>query len=72
MLSVSCPRPILVALKTNDNNCGTAWVKYNDRRDMEIALEAIEQERVVVDGRVLMAKYHLPRYWPTEDTRRYY
>jgi hypothetical protein len=72
VLSVSCPKPILVIDKISTPNGGVCWVKFEDRRDMDKAHQAILQGQVILDGRVAEAKALFPRYWPTEETRRYY
>lgn len=69
---MTCPKPILVVEKVSTANNGVAWVKFEDQRDMQRALRDIEDGRVVFDGSVVTAKASLPRYWPTESTRRYY
>lgn len=72
VLSVSCPKPILVVEKVADANCGVCWVKYEDKRDMDKAYDAICKGQVVLDGRIAEAEKKQPHYWPTEHTRRYY
>lgn len=72
VLSVSCPKPILVVEKVSTPNCGVCWVKFEDKRDMAKAHHAILQGLVSFDGQIAEAISSKPRYWPTEETRRYY
>ncbi len=72
MLSVACPKPLLVSEKTNDPNCGVAFVKFEDRRDLERAEQEVVKGHISFDGNPVRLQKSLPRYWPTEQTRRYY
>lgn len=72
VLSVSCPKPRLCSLRSNDENNGVAIIIFADQRDLQAATVAVQAKEVKFDGQAPTVQTRLPRYWPTESTRRYY
>jgi hypothetical protein len=74
VISVSCPKPLVVTQQTKDPNCGFAFIRYQDPRDLKAALFAIDSEKgVSFDGvHRIKGKEVTPSFWPTEASRRYY
>lgn len=70
--SVNCPKPLIIAQRVNDPNCGSAFVRFFDRRDADCALADLKEGKVVIRGKALEGKFILPPYWPSQASRRYY
>ena len=69
---VYCPRPLHVTLRTTDANQGFAFIRFKDKRDLEVALADVKAGKLIVDGQVLTGDYLVPSFWPTDKTRRYF
>lgn len=72
VMDVKCPKPLQVNLRVADPNCGYAFVRYKDKRDLDDALADIKAGKVSFYGVTITGDYVAPIYWPTENTRRYY
>lgn len=70
--AVTCPTPMLILEFTGDPNDGFAFVRYEDKRDLDRAFGAIERGDVVIDGFTVTGKVIPPRFWPNDKSRRYY
>jgi hypothetical protein len=69
---VHSPRPTIVTQQTNEANCGHAFIRYKDKRDLMKARKELDEGRIEIDGCVLHGETQNPSYWPTEKTRRFY
>ena len=69
---VYCPKPIHVNLRTKDGNSGYAFVRYVDKRDLNLALEDCKNGKVIIANNVIKAEYTPPTHWPSDKTRRYW
>jgi len=72
VLDVCCPKPLQVNLRPREPNVGYAFVRFDDKRDLEVALNDVNAEKVSFHGHISKGELLLPSYWPTERTRRYY
>eukprot|EP01039_Chlorochromonas_danica_P000860 gene860-935_t len=70
--SVSCPKPLVVAERVLDPNCGYAFVRFHDKRDAKAAVQDIEEGKVHFNGQQVTGHLVYPSYWPSEKTRTYY
>mmetsp|Transcript_23924 Transcript_23924/g.54102 ORF Transcript_23924/g.54102 Transcript_23924/m.54102 type:complete len:312 (+) Transcript_23924:51-986(+) len=69
---VHSPRPTIVTQQTNEANCGHAFIRYKDKRDLMKARKELDEGRIEIDGCVLHGETQNPSHWPTEKTRRFY
>ena len=69
---VSCPKSLLVTQRSKYPNNGVAFLRFDDKRDLDKAFIDIKNGYIVFDGMVIQGEHILPPIWPTEKTRRYY
>lgn len=66
------PVPLQVHLRIKEKNQGFAFIRFDDIRDLKVALKDLEAGKVIIDGNVISGTYQQPFNWPSEKTRRYY
>jgi RNA recognition motif-containing protein len=66
------PVPLQVNLRTKDKNQGYAFIRFEDLRDLKVALKDLQAGIVIIDGNVITGTYQQPFNWPSEKTRRFY
>ena len=69
---MNCPKPLVVAQQIKDENDGVAFIRFEDRRDRDAALQDANAGKIAVRGKVVSGKDIVPGYWPRENTRRDY
>jgi len=70
--AVNCPKPIVVTQQIKDPNIGYAFVRFEDKRDREVALKAFNAGEISFHDSKVSVKPLVPAFWPTEQTRRFY
>lgn len=72
IVSVNCPKPLIVTQQTKDPNCGFGFVRFQDPRDRQNAFDEISKGNIKFRDQSIKGKIILPSFWPTQETRRYY
>ena len=61
-----------VNLRVEDPNVGIAFIRFNDKRDMKDALQAMKEGKIEFDGMITKGEHVPPLHWPNDKSRRYY
>ena len=69
---MSCPKTLLVTERPRDPNVGVAFVRFDDRRDLDVALADLTAAKITFDGQIIKGEMLRPGCWPTNQSRRYY